>query len=327
MRRRQFISLLGSAAAAWPLAARAQQAALPVVGFVYPSVPELSAGIVAAFRKGLNETGFVEGRNVTIEFRFGYNDIAQLPKLAADLVDRRVAVIATPGSTPSALAAKAATATIPIVLGIGPDPVEIGLVASLNRPGGNITGITSMNAELGAKRLGLLHELLPSAVRFAVLVNPNNRNAEPLTRDAQATASAIGREIEIFAASSAREIDAAFVSLLQKRADALLVSPDPLFDSRRVQLVTLATHHRLPTIYSFRENVEIGGLMSYGSSATERDRQVGIYAGRILKGEKPADLPVIRADKFEFVINLQTASVLGLDVSPTLLALAHEVIE
>jgi putative ABC transport system substrate-binding protein len=327
MRRRQFISLLGSAAAAWPLAARAQQAALPVVGFVYPSVPELSAGIVAAFRKGLNETGFVEGRNVTIEFRFGYNDIAQLPKLAADLVDRRVAVIATPGSTPSALAAKAATATIPIVFGIGPDPVEIGLVASLNRPGGNITGITSMNAELGAKRLGLLHELLPSAVRFAVLVNPNNRNAEPLTRDAQATASAIGREIEIFAASSAREIDAAFVSLLQKRADALLVSPDPLFGSRRVQLVTLATHHRLPTIYSFRENVEIGGLMSYGSSAAERDRQVGIYAGRILKGEKPADLPVIRADKFEFVINLQTARVLGLDVSPTLLALADEVIE
>jgi putative tryptophan/tyrosine transport system substrate-binding protein len=327
MRRRQFISLLGSAAAVWPLAARAQQAALPVVGFVYPSVPELSAGIVAAFRKGLNETGFVEGRNVTIEFRFGYNDIAQLPKLAADLVDRRVAVIATPGSTPSALAAKAATATIPIVFGIGPDPVEIGLVASLNRPGGNITGITSMNAELGAKRLGLLHELLPSAVRFAVLVNPNNRNAEPLTRDAQATASAIGREIEIFAAGSAREIDAAFVSLLQKRADALLVSPDPLFDSRRVQLVTLATHHRLPTIYSFRENVEIGGLASYGSSAAERDRQVGIYAGRILKEEKPADLPVIRADKFEFVINLQTASVLGLDVSPTLLALAHEVIE
>jgi putative tryptophan/tyrosine transport system substrate-binding protein len=327
MRRRQFISLLGSAAAAWPLAARAQQAALPVVGFVYPSVPELSAGIVAAFRKGLNETGFVEGRNVMIEFRFGYNDIAQLPKLAADLVDRRVAVIATPGSTPSALAAKPATATIPIVFGIGPDPVEIGLVASLNRPGGNITGITSMNAELGAKRLGLLHELLPSAVRFAVLVNPNNRNAEPLTRDAQATASAIGREIEIFAASSAREIDAAFMSLLQKRADALLVSPDPLFDSRRVQLVTLATHHRLPTIYSFRENVEIGGLASYGSSAAERDRQVGIYAGRILKGEKPADLPVIRADKFEFVINLQTARVLGLDVSPTLLALADEVIE
>ena len=327
MIRREFITLLGGATVAWPIAARAQQAALPIVGFVYPSVPELSAGIVAAFRKGLNETGFVEGRNVTIEFRFGYNDIAQLPKLAADLVDRRVAVIATPGSTPSALAAKAATTTIPIVFGIGPDPVEIGLVASLNRPGGNVTGISSMNAELGAKRLGFLHELLPSAVRFAVLVNPNNRNAEPLTRDAQATASAIGRQIEIFAASSAREIDAAFVSLLQKRADALLVSPDPLFDSRRVQLVTLATHHRLPTIYSFRENVEIGGLMSYGSSAAERDRQVGIYTGRILKGEKPADLPVLRAAKFEFVINLQTAKILGLNVPPSLLAIADEVIE
>jgi putative tryptophan/tyrosine transport system substrate-binding protein len=252
MKRREFITLLGGAAA-WPLAASAQQAAMPVVGFVYPSTPELSAGIVAAFRKGLNEAGFVEGRNVTVEFRFGYNDNARLPELVADLVSRGVAVIATPGSTPSALAAKAATTTIPIVFGIGPDPVEIGLVASLNRPGSNVTGISSMNAELGAKRLGLLHELLPNAARFAVLVNPNNRNAEPLVRDAQMTGSAIGLQIEIFAARSAREIDAAFVSLLQKRADALLVSPDPLFDSRRVQLVTLATYHRLPTIYPFRE--------------------------------------------------------------------------
>ena len=300
---------------------------MPVVGFVYPGVPELSTGIVAAFRKGLNEAGFIEGRNVTVEFRFAYNDNARLPELAADLAQRRVAVIATPGSTPSALAAKAATATIPIVFGIGPDPVEIGLVASLNRPGGNITGVSSMNAELGAKRLGLLHELLPTAVRFAVLVNPNNRNAEALTRDAQATASALSRQVEVLPASNTREIDAAFVSLLQKRADALLVSPDPLFDSRRVQLVTLATHHRLPTIYSFRENVEIGGLMSYGSSAAERDRQVGIYTGRILKGEKAAELPVIRAAKFEFVINLQTAKVLGLNVPQALLATAVEVIE
>jgi putative tryptophan/tyrosine transport system substrate-binding protein len=236
-------------------------------------------------------------------------------------------VIATPGSTPSALAAKAATTIIPIVFGIGPDPVEIGLVASLNRPGGNITGVSSMNAELGAKRLGLLHELLPTAVRFAVLVNPNNRNAEALSRDAQATASALSRQVEIHPASSTREIDEAFVSLLQKRADALLVSPDPLFDSRRVQLVTLATHHRLPTIYPFRENVEIGGLMSYGSSAAERDRQVGIYTGRILKGEKAAELPVIRAAKFEFVINLQTAKVLGLNIPQALLATADEVIE
>jgi len=327
LRRREFISLLGGAAAAWPLAAGAQQPVTPVVGFVYPGAPELSTGIVAAFRKGLNETGFIEGRNVTVEFRFGYNDNARLPELAADLAQRRVAVIATPGSTPSALAAKAATTTIPIVFGIGPDPVEIGLVASLNRPGGNITGVSSMNAELGAKRLGLLHELLPTAVRFAVLVNPNNRNAEALTRDVQATASALNRQIDIIPASSTREIDAAFVSLSQKRADALLVSPDPLFDSRRVQLVTLATHHRLPTIYSFRENVEIGGLMSYGSSAAERDRQVGIYTGRILKGEKAAELPVIRAAKFEFVINLQTAKVLGLNVPQALLATADEVIE
>jgi len=326
LKRREFIALLGGAAA-WPLAARAQQAVMPVVGFVYPGVPELSTGIVAAFRKGLNEAGFIEGRNVTVEFRFAYNDNARLPELAADLAQRRVAVIATPGSTPSALAAKAATTTIPIVFGIGPDPVEIGLVASLNRPGGNITGVSSMNAELGAKRLGLLHELLPTAVRFAVLVNPNNRNAEALTRDAQATASALSRQVEVLPASNTREIDAAFVSLLQKRADALLVSPDPLFDSRRVQLVTLATHHRLPTIYSFRENVEIGGLMSYGSSAAERDRQVGIYTGRILKGEKAAELPVIRAAKFEFVINLQTAKVLGLNVPQALLATADEVIE
>jgi putative ABC transport system substrate-binding protein len=325
-KRRESITLLGGAAV-WPLAARAQQPAMPVIGFVYPGTPELSAGIVAAFRKGLNETGFVEGRNLAVEFRFGYNDNARLPELTADLVHRRVAVIATPGSTPSALAAKAATTTIPIVFGIGPDPVEIGLVASLNRPGGNITGISSMNAELGSKRLGLLHELLPRAVRFAMLVNPNNRNAETLTRDAQATATAIGGQIEIFSARSTREIDAAFASLVQKQIDAVVISPDPLFDSRRAQLVTLATHHRVPTIYAFRENVEIGGLMSYGSSAADRDRQVGIYTGRILKGEKPGDLPVMRASKFEFVVNLQTARIIGLDMPATLLAQADEVIE
>src|SRR5262245_8943119 len=210
LKRREFITLLGGTAA-WPLAARAQQPAMPVVGFVYPGVPELSTGIVAAFRKGLNETGFIEGRNVTVEFRFAYNDNARLPELAADLAQRRVAVIATPGSTPSALAAKSATTTIPIVFGIGPDPVEIGLVASLNHPGGNITGVSSMNAELGAKRLGLLHELLPTAVRFAILVNPNNRNAEALTRDAQATASAISRQVEILTHSNNREITAVLV--------------------------------------------------------------------------------------------------------------------
>jgi putative tryptophan/tyrosine transport system substrate-binding protein len=327
LKRREFITLLGGAAAVWPLAARAQQPTLPVIGFLYPGVPELSTGIVAAFRKGLGEAGFVEGRNVAVEFRFAYNDNARLPELAAELVRRRVAVIATPGSTPSALVAKAATTTIPIVFSIGPDPVELGLVASLNRPGGNITGVSSMNAELGAKRLGLLHELLPSAARFAVLVNPSNRAAEPLTRDVQAAGSAIGRQIETLHASTAPGIDAAFANLVQGRADALLVSPDPFLDSRRVQLVTLATHHRLPTIYSFRENVEIGGLMSYGSNAADRDRQCGMYTGRILKGEKPADLPVIRAAKFEFIFNLQTARVLGLTVPPTLLARADEVIE
>ena len=327
MKRREFITLLGGATVAWPFSARAQQPVMPVVGFLFPGSPELSTGIVGAFRKGLGETGFAEGRNVAIEFRFGYNDNARLPELAADLVHRRVAAIATPGSTVAALAAKATTSTIPIIFSIGPDPVEIGLVASLNRPGGNVTGFSSLNAELGAKRLEILHELLPSAERFAVLVNPSNRNAGPLTRDAQATSSAIGRQIEIFAANTNREIDAAFANLLRNRADALLVSPDPLLDSRRVQLVTLAAHHRLPALYPFRENVEIGGLMSYGSSAADRDRQVGIYTGRILKGEKPADLPVMRAAKFEFIINLTTAKALGLDVPPSLLARADEVIE
>jgi putative tryptophan/tyrosine transport system substrate-binding protein len=326
MRRRAFIAGLGGMAV-WPLTARAQQSAMPVIGFLYPGVPELSTGVVAAFRKGLAETGFAEGRNVTVEFRFAYNDNARLAELAADLVRRRVAVIAAPGSTPSALAAKAATATIPITFGIGPDPVELGLVASLSRPGANITGISSMNTELGAKRLGVLHELLPEARRFALLVNPDNRNAESLTRETQVAASAIGRQVEILAVRTAREIEAALNSLVEKRSDGLLVSPDPLLDTRRVQLITLAAHRRFPTIYPFRENVEIGGLMSYGSSATERDRQVGIYTGRILKGEAPADMPVMRASKFEFVINLQTARALGIDIPPTLLAQADEVIE
>src|SRR5262249_3379983 len=238
MKRRAFITLLGGAAA-WPLAARAQQSAMPVVGFVYPGVPELSAGVVAAFRKGLNETGFIEGRNVTVEFRFAYNDNARLPELVGDLVRRGVAVIATPASPPATLAGKTVTTTVPIVFGIGADPVEIGLVASLNRPGGNATGITSMNAELGTKRLGLLHELLPRAVRFAVLLNPNNRNTDALTRDLQATASAIGKQVDVLTAKSTREIDAAFVTLSQRPADALVITPDQLLDNRGVQLVTL----------------------------------------------------------------------------------------
>ena len=327
MQRRAFIAGVAAGAAAWPPALRAQQPAMPVVGFLYSGVPELSTGMVAAFRDGLGEAGFVEGRNVTVEFRFAYNDNSRLPDLAADLVRRAVAVIATPGSTPSALAAKAATTSIPIVFSVGTDPAEAGLVASFNRPEGNVTGISSLNSELAAKRLGLLHELLPDAACFAVLVNPNNPITDRLARDAQAAGSVIGRQIVILAASSSRDIDAAFAGAQRKRADALLVSPDPLLDNRRVQLVTLATHHRLPTIYSFRENVEIGGLMSYGSSAADRDRQVGIYTGRILKGAKPAELPVMRATKFELVINMQTARVLGLEIPATLLARADEVIE
>jgi putative ABC transport system substrate-binding protein len=330
MNRREFITLLGGAVA-WsavrPRAVRAQQGALPVVGFVYPGTPELSTAVIAAFRKGLGEAGFTEGRNVNVEFRFAYGDNARLPELMADLMRRRVAVIATPGSTPAALAAKAATTSIPVVFSVGTDAVDVGLVASLNRPGGNITGITTLNSELAAKRLGLMLELLPKAERFAVLVNPRNPITEPLTRDSQAAGTAIGRQVEIVAASSAREIDAAFATFVQKRIDALMVAPDALLDNRRVQLVTLAAHQRLPAIYAFRENVDIGGLMSYGSSASDRDRLVGVYAGRILKGEAPANLPVMRAAKFEFIFNLQTARALGLDVPATLLAQADEVIE
>jgi putative tryptophan/tyrosine transport system substrate-binding protein len=326
MKRREFITGLGGAAA-WPLAARAQQPALPVVGYFYAGAPEPFAIQVAAFRKGLGETGYVEGRNLTIEYRFPHDDINRLPELAADLVHDRVAVIAAPGGVSAALAAKAATVTIPIVFSTGVDPVQVGLVASLNRPGGNVTGVSSMNFELGAKRLGLLHELLPKAARFGVLVGQVNPSAASMIADVQAAASTIGRSIEVFGASTNRDIDTAFASLVQKRIEALLVAPGPLLDNRRVQLVSLATHYRLPTIYPFRENAEIGGLMSYGTSAEDRDRQVGIYTGRILKGEKPADLPVMRAIKFEFVINMQTARLLSIEVPEKLLAIADKVIE
>jgi putative ABC transport system substrate-binding protein len=300
---------------------------MPVIGYIYPGVPELSASLVAAFRKGLSEAGFVEGRNVAVEYRFAYNDHSRLPELSSDLVHRRVAVIATPGGPAAALAAKGATTTIPIVFSMGGDPVQRGLVASLAHPGGNITGISSLNIGLSAKRLGLLHELLPGAGRFAALVDPNFSDAQVITKDVQAAASSIGRQIEVVPAGTNRDIDIAFASLVQTRADALLVSPSALFDNRRVQLVTLAAYYRLPAIYPFRENVEIGGLMSYGSSASERDRQVGIYVGRILKGEKPTELPVVQASKFELVINVQTAKLLGLTIPPGVLAIADEVIE
>jgi ABC-type uncharacterized transport system substrate-binding protein len=327
MHRRSFLTLLGGAAAAWPPAARAQQAAIPVIGYLYGGSPETTGHLLAAFRKGLSETGYVEGRNVTIEYRWGHNEYDRLPEFAADLVRRRVTVIVTPTATVAALAAKAATTTIPIVFLSGTDPVQIGLVASFNRPGGNLTGVVTMSTELVGKRLGLLHELLPGAVRFAVLVNPNSSSAESLVKDLRAAAVTIGRQIEAFAAGTNREIDTAFANLVQWRSDALLVAPDPLFDARRLQIATLATYHRVPAIYTKREDTEAGGLMSYGMSFTDMFRWTGIYTGRILKGEKPADLPVMRPTKFEFIINQQTARTLGIEVPPTLLAIADEVIE
>ena len=304
MRRRAFITLLGGAAA-WPLAARAQQPAMPVIGFLHASSPEASPNLVAAFRKGVSESGYVEGANVTIEYRWAQNDNARLPELAADLVRRRVAVIAAPGSGAAALAAKAATATIPIIFGMGLDPVQSGLVTSFNRPGGNVTGISYMQAELGAKQLELLHEIAPGAARFAALVNPSDPTAESVIRNVLAGASAIGRHIEVFTASSNRDISTAFASIVQKRIDALVVSPDPLFGSHRVQLAVLAARHAIPVIYSDRQYAAAGGLMSYGTSlcgAVSPSRHLcqphpqGREAGRPT-GMQPT--------KFELVINLR----------------------
>jgi putative ABC transport system substrate-binding protein len=307
--------------------ARAQQPALPVIGYLHPGSPEGEANRVADFRKGLAEAGYIEGRNVAIEFRWGRNDNSVLAEMAAHLVRDRVAVIATPGSSITALAAKAATATIPIVFTTGDDPVQAGLVASLNRPGGNLTGFTSMSTEIVAKRLGLLHELAPEAARFAVLINPANPTAEATLQELRAAASALGRGIEAFTASAPRDIDAAFKGFPQRRIDALLVTPGPPFAERRLQLAILAAYHRLPAAYGDRQYAEAGGLMSYGSGTQDLFRQAGIYTGRVLKGERPADLPVLRAGKFELVINLQTARTLGITVPPGLLTIADEVIE
>src|SRR6516162_9326009 len=327
MRRRKFILALGGAAAVWPLAARAQQPTIPIVGYLHSDSPQTVAGLLAAFREGLSETGYIEGQNVAIEYRWAENDLSRIPELVADLVRRRVAVIATPGSSATALAAKAATTTIPIVFSIGLDPVQLGLVDSLSRPGGNITGVNSMSNELVAKRLGLLHELLPTATRLGVLVNPQNPTTESLKKDVEAAATAIGPQIEFFTASTGAEIDTAFASLVQKRADALVVHPDNLFINRRVQLITLAARHAVPVIYALRPDAEAGGLMSYGTKLADAHRQAGVYTGRILKGAKPTDLPVVQPTKFEFVINLQTAKTIGLTVPPTLLARADQVIE
>jgi putative ABC transport system substrate-binding protein len=326
VRRREFITLLGGAAG-WPLTASAQQAAMPVIGFLHTGSPATRRDQVAAFQRGLSESGFVEGQNVAIEYRWAEDQYNRLPQLLSDLIRSRVAVIAAPGGTNTVLAAKALNITIPIVFSTALDPVRSGVVASLNRPGGNVTGVIDMGADLAAKQVGLLHELLPRAERFAVLINPKNALAEPVTTDAKMAASAIGRSIEVLAASSSSDIDAAFASLAQKQADALLVAPDVLFTTRRTQLLTLAARHAVPVIYWLREFVEAGGLMSYGSSIVDRERQVGIYTGRILKGERPADLPILRASKFEFVINLQTGKAIGLEIPATLLASADEVIE
>jgi putative ABC transport system substrate-binding protein len=324
MRRREFITLLGGSAA-WPLAARAQQPTMPVVGFLNHGLPDER---VRGLRQGLGEAGYIEGRNVAIEFRWANNEINRLPELVSDLIHRRVAIIVAAMSTPAALAAKAATTSIPIVFGVGGDPVTEGLVASFNHPGGNITGIAIRNWELGGKRVGLLHELSPGVAPFAVLLNPDvPAVTEPAIKNVQAAASAIGRRIEVFYARSNREIDVAFASIVRKQASAVIIGPDVLLNNRSVQLVVLASRHALPAIYPWREAVEIGGLMSYGSDFTDAFRLVGIYAGRILKGEKAGDLPVQQPTKFELVINLQTAKTIGIEIPATLLASADEVIE
>ncbi len=326
--RRKFIAALGGMAFAWPLIARAQQPAMPVVGFVNGRSPETSATTTAAFRKGLSETGYVEGRNVAVEYHFLEGRYDRLSALMADLVGRRVAVIAIPGSIPSALAAKAATATIPIVFGVADDPVRLGLVASLAQPGGNATGVNYFANELAAKRLRLLHDLVPKAVHVAVLVNPKNTSAaESTLRAVREAAPGLGLQIQILNASTIGEIDAAFATFTREHPDALFVGPDAFLNSRAVQLATLTAREKIPATYDNRDDVAVGGLISYGTDAAEMAHQVGVYAGNILKGAKPANLPVVQSTKFEFVINLQTARTLGIEVPQNVLSIADEVIE
>jgi putative tryptophan/tyrosine transport system substrate-binding protein len=329
MRRRKFIALLGGTAAAWSLVARAQQPAMPIVSFVSGRTLETSAPSAAAFRKGLNETGYVDGQNVMVEYHWLDGQYDRLPSLMADLVRRQVAVIATPGVNAASVAAKAATTTIPIVFGVGEDPVKLGLVASLARPGGNATGINFFVQEVTSKRLELLHELVPKAVRIAVLVNPANAVvAETTLREVSESARAIGLQIQVFDASTSREIEAVFATLVRERVEALFVAGDGFFNSRRVQFATLAARrYGIPAAYPTRETAQAGGLMSYGTDLLDMYRQAGVYAGQILKGAKPADLPVWQSTKFEFVINMQTARALGLEVPNRIQLLADEVIE
>jgi putative tryptophan/tyrosine transport system substrate-binding protein len=326
MIRREFITLLGGAAAAWPLTARAQQPGMPVIGFLDPRSPDGMTERLRGFRQGLKDTGYVDGENVAIEYRWAEGQNDRLPALADELVRRRVAMIAAFGIV-AAFAAKAATTTIPIVFAAALDPVRLDLVASLARPGGNLTGINIFTTELVAKRLELLRELVPGAVRVAVLVNPAYPDSELMVRDVAAAARAMGLQIQVLNASTSREINAAFASLVRERPDALFVGGEPFLNSRRVQLVHLASRHAVPATYPLRDYAEVGGLMSYGPNIADAFRQVGVYTGRILKGAKPADLPVVQASKFELVINAETARMLGLEIPPTLLARADEVIE